>query len=90
MQDGIFKISQDLQRVLEAADAPMSEQKLLQEQLVGSTNDVVILILSLVMYSPSRFPQFPKLSMADGSLRQEQGPQDAISILVKPQHRLTV
>ena len=90
MQDGIQEVRTKLQRVMEATDAPVSEQKLLQQQLVGSTSDVVGLILSLVMYSPARFPQFPKLSMADGSLSEEQGPRDAIAILVKPQHHLPV
>lgn len=72
-----------LRRVAEVVNAPVSEQKLMHEQLIGSTNDVVSLILSLVMYSPSRFPQLPKLNMVDGSFNEQKGPQDAITVLVR-------
>ena len=62
----------------------MSEQILAHEQLVGSTIEALSLILSLVTYSPSRLPQFSNLSMTDGSLQDQQGPQGATSILVGP------
>ena len=81
-QGALDQVSTMLRHVAEVADAPVSEQKLMSEQLVVSTNDVVSLILSLVMYSPSRFPQLPKLNMADGSVNEQKGPQDAVTILV--------
>lgn len=81
-QEAIHIITARLQLVAEAAEEAAGEQEAAQEQLVSSTMEALSLILSLVMYSPSRLPQFANLSMADGSVNKQQGPQGATSILV--------
>ena len=85
-QEAIHLITARLQQAAEAAAESAVEQRLVHEQLVSSTMEALSLILSLVMYSPARLPQFANLSMADGSVNNRQGPQAATSILVSSIH----
>lgn len=69
-----------MQTSLQSMGSPVSKSA--NEQLMQSTIQATSLILSVIMCSPAHLPQFSRLDMADGSMNDHQGPDNAAGILV--------
>lgn len=54
-----------------------------KESLIASTLEALSLILSLLVCTPYRAPQFSQLNMTDGSMSHQQAPPKPAKVLVR-------